>query len=70
MAPTSAMQYRDIERNLDVALSALVLDLFGIGRVQYRRWYASIREIAIVQGQAGASEAWIVMEMLDAVGVE
>ena len=61
---------RDVERHLDVALGAEVIDFVGVDSFEHPPQSRTVGQIAIVQSQLGAAEMGVVVEMLDAVGVE
>ena len=62
--------FRDVERDLDVALGAEVVDFVGIDGFEHPPQSRTVGQVAIVQGQPGAADMGIVVEMIDAIGVE
>ncbi len=62
--------FGNVERDLDVALRAEVIDLVGIDRLEHPAQPGAVGHIAIMQAQPGAGEMRIVVEVIDAVGIE
>jgi len=60
----------NVKRNLDVTLSREIVDLVGLHALQYLAQYRAIRKVAIVQRQVGAALMRIVIDVVDALGVE
>ena len=70
MATTSAVYSGTSNETLTWLCAAEVVDLVRIDRLQHPAQPAAVGEVAVMQGHAGAGEVGVVIEMVDAVGVE
>ena len=62
--------FRLLERNLDVALRREVVELVGLRLLDHARQARGIRHVAVVQDEAAIADVRVLVEVIDAVGVE
>ena len=61
---------RRLERHRDVALRGEVVDLVGLDLLDHADQVRGVGEVAVVQVQPGARDVRVLVEVVDAVGVE
>ncbi len=62
--------FRHLERDFDVALRAEIVDLVRLDRLEHAAQRRAVGKIAVMEGELFARDVGIVIEMVDAVGVE
>src|SRR5437660_10927126 len=60
----------DIERHLDVALRAKVINFVWVDHFEDPAQSSTVGQIAVVQGQFGAAEMGIMVKVVDSISVE
>jgi hypothetical protein len=62
--------FRNVERDLDMALGAEVIDLVGVDAFQHAAQTAAIGQVAVMQRQLGAALVRVMVQVVDPVGIE